>query len=137
MSFGAGIFDFMSSGLSVGERVYPLALPQRVELPAMTFQVISDRPLVSHSDAQDATTYTGIRYSVSRVQFNCYGSTYDQAEALCDELLALAVGYRGQWGDVEVDSVIADIRLDDWEGEPSLYRVIQDIEIGHRTAAGS
>lgn len=137
MSLGAGIFDFMSVGLSVGQRVYPLSLPQRAVMPALTYQVISDVPVVSHSDAQDHDTFTGTRYSVARVQFNCYGSTYDEAEALCDELLAYAVGYRGTWGDVEVDSVIADIRLDDRDEAPALYRVIQDVQIGHRTAAGS
>lgn len=137
MSFGAGIHDFMSSGLSVGARVYPLSLPQDATLPAMTYQVISDVPVVVHDDQQDHPGYTGARYSIARVQFNCYGSTYDEAEALCDELLSLAVGYRGLWGTVEVDSVLPETRLDDWEEAPVLYRAIQDLQIGHRTAASS
>lgn len=137
MSFGAGIFAFMSTGLSVGTRVYPLTLKQRGALPAMTYQVISDVPVVVHDDQQDHPAYTGTRYSVARVQFNCYGNTYDEAEALCDELLSLAVGYRGSWGAVEVSSVIPETRLDDWEEAPALYRVIQDLQIGHRTAASS
>lgn len=137
MSLGAGIFEFLSAGLSVGERVYPLALPQDVELPAITYQVISDLPTISHSTAQDSPTWTGVEHGFTRVQFNCYGSDYDEAQALCDELRAYAVGYRGYWGDVEVDSVIPDIRLDDWDETPGVWRVIQDITIGHRMAAAS
>ena len=137
MSFGAGIFDFMSLGLSVGERVYPLALPQDVTLPALTYQVISDVPTISHSTMQDNPTYTGLMHGFTRVQFDCYGSTYDEAEALCDELQALAVGYRGYWGEVEVDSVLPDIRLDDLDEGPGLFRVICDLIIGHRTIPGS
>jgi hypothetical protein len=137
MSLGAGIFDFMSAGLSVGERVFPLTLPQGVQLPALTYQVVSDVPTLSHSTAQDHPTYTGLERTVSRIQLNCYGSTYDEAEALCDELRVLTVGYRGYWGDVEIDSVIPDIRLDDFDEAPGIWRVIQDLMVGHRTAAGS
>lgn len=137
MSFAAGIFDFMSAGLSVGDRVFPLALPQDATLPALTYRIVSDVPTISHSTVQDHPTYTGSLRSDTRVQFDCYGSTYDEAEALCDELRALAVGYHGPWGDIEVDSVIPDIRLDDWDEAPAIYRVIQDFIVGHVTAAGS
>lgn len=137
MSLGAGIFDFLSSGLSVGERVYPLTLPQRVQLPAITYQVISDLTTVSHATMQDNPAWTGALHTFTRVQFGCYGRDYDEAEALCDELRAYAVGYRGTWGDIEVDSVRPDLRLDDWDEEPGLYRVIQDMVIGHRSLPGS
>jgi hypothetical protein len=128
----AGIVDFMSAGLSVGDRVYPLALPQDVDLPALAYRIVSDVPVISHSSQQDHVTYSGTRYSVTRVQFDCYALTYDEAEALADELLAYAAGYRGLWGSVEVDRVDPDIRTDDWDEAPRLYRVIQDIFVGHR-----
>jgi len=137
MSFAAGIYTFLSDNLSVGERVYPLTLPQGVTLPAITYQVVSDVMTTSHSTAQDHPTWTGLARSDSRVQFDCYGSTYDEAEALCDELRLLTVGYRGTWGEVEVDSVLPDVRLDDWDETPGVWRVIQDLIIGHRTAPGS
>jgi hypothetical protein len=136
MSLAAGIFDFMS-GLSVGDRVYPMSLPQGVELPALVYRVVSDVPTISHSTAQDHPTYTGIRHSFTRLQFDAYAESYDEAEALRDELVAYAAGYRGLWGDVEVDSVIPDLRLDDWDEAPVLYRVIQDLIVGHRAGASS
>jgi hypothetical protein len=133
VSLGAGICDFLEAGLGV--EVYPLALPQRVLLPAMTYRVVSDVPTISHATAQDHPAHTGAQRSDTRVQFECYGRTYDEAETLCDDLRALAVGYRGPWGDVEVDSVLPDIRLDDRDEAPDLWRVTQDLIIGHRTAA--
>lgn len=131
MSLGAGIHDYLSGTLSVGARVYPLALPEDVTLPAVTYQVVSQEPTISHSTMQDHPTYTGNRHQFTRVQFGCYGSTYDDAEALCDELLDVAVGYRGTWGAVEVDSVRPDLRLDDWDEAPGVYRVIADLIVGH------
>jgi hypothetical protein len=137
MSLGAGIFDFFDQ--LVGDRIYPLALPQEVELPAITYQIISDLPTISHSTMQDHPTHTGNRHAFTRVQFGCYDSTYDGAEALCDALNDLAVGFRGTWGTVEIDSVRPDIRLDDWDEEPNsgLYRAIQDLIIGHLAVPGS
>jgi hypothetical protein len=138
MSLGAGIFDFMSAGLSVGDRVYPLALPQDVTLPALIYRVVSDTPTMSHSTVQDSPTWTGAIRSDTRVQFEAYALTYDEAEALADELEAYAVGYRGLWGDVEVDQVYhAGVRLDDREEDPGLWRVLIDLIVGHRTAISS
>lgn len=137
MSLAAGIFDFLSTGLSLDGRVYPLTLPQDVTLPALTYQVISDIPTVSHSTIQDVPTFTGVRHAFSRVQFSCYDESYDGAEALCDELDQLAVGFRGMWGDVEVGSVIPDLRLDDWDEQPGLYRVIRDLIVSHTNQPAS
>jgi hypothetical protein len=134
MGLGAGIYAFLSAGLSVDERVYPLALPQDATLPALAWRVVSDVQTLSHSTDQAHPAATGARRSDSRVQFDCYGATYDEAEALRDELCALAVGYRGAWGDVEVDSVLPDLRLDDWDEAPAVYRAIQDLVVGHRAA---
>lgn len=131
MSLAAGIATFLE-GLSVGDRVYPLSLPQGATMPAVVYRVISDDPSVTHSDVQDHPTYTGVRHSFTRVQFDCMDETYDGAEALADELLDYAVGFRGLWGDVEIDSVRPELRLDDWDPDPALYRVIQDLVVGHR-----
>ena len=132
MSFGAGLFEFLSTGLSVGDRVYPLALPQDAELEALVWRVVSDVPAVTHSTAQDHPAHSVAVHRYTRVQFDCYGATYDAAEALCDELTAFLVGYKGSWDDREVDSVVADVRLDDWDEGPGIWRVIQDMIIGHR-----
>jgi len=130
MSLGAGIAEFFGDGLAVP--VSPMALPQGVQLPAVTYRVISDNPVITHSDAQDHPAYTGQQYSFTRVQFDCVAETYDAAEALRDELVFLASGFKGLWGDVEVDSVRPELRLDDWDPDVALYRVIQDLIVSHR-----
>lgn len=137
MSLAAGVFEFLSDGLSIGERIYPLTLPQDVTLPALTYRIVSDEPTISHSTDQQSPTFTGIRHAFTRVQFDAYADTYDDADALRDELVTVAVGYRGLWGEEEIDSVRPDIRLDDFEEAPALYRVIQDLIVGHRAGASS
>lgn len=137
MNMGAAIFAFLSENLSIGERVHPLSLPQKALAPAIAFKRISDVPVLTHDNAQSHPLYDGTLYVVSRYQFDCYGETYDDAEALADELVAVASGYSGMWGDVRVDRVDPDARVDDWDEGPKLYRVMQDLFIGHHTAAES
>ena len=136
MTFPAGIALFMSE-MSVGDRVAPISLPQGAETPFLVYKVISSTPDLTHDSAQDSPSFDGVRYTVDRVQFDCYGATYDEAVALADELLDHAAGYKGLWGDVEVDRVDPAIRVDDWDEGPGLYRVIQDLFVGHRSVPGS
>jgi hypothetical protein len=132
VSLAEGIHEFFSDRLSVGDRIYPLMLPQGATLPAVTYQTISDIFLTHHTTAQDHPVHTPMREQTTRIQFNCYGRTYDEAEALRNELLAVAVGYRGTWGDVEVGAVFADLGLDDFEPEPNHWRWLQDLIVKHR-----
>lgn len=129
MSLAAGIFDFLSNALSVGERVYPMTLPQGVAVPAVTYQRVSDDMLVTHDIAQDHPLYDGRHHKETRVQFNAYGDTYDDAEALSNELQAVITGYRGLWGDVPIESVRLALGLDDYEPEIGKYRFISDFYI--------
>jgi hypothetical protein len=126
MSLGAGIYDFLSGELSVGDNVFPLTLPQSVTLPAMTYQLVSETPTVTHDWQQDHPLYDGRRYEEARVQFNAYGRTFDEAEALSDELKAAITGYRGPWGDVQIESVLPALSLDDFEPETRNWRRITD-----------
>jgi hypothetical protein len=132
MSLAAGIFDFLSETLSVGDRVYPLSLPQGTELPAVTYQLISDSERVTNSTQHDHPTFDGEPLSRQRVQFNSYGRTYDEAEALDAELRSVAVGYRGLWGAVYVGSVLPMLALDDYEPSTNLYRRIRDLTVNFR-----
>jgi hypothetical protein len=129
LSLGAAIHEFLSSGLSVGERVYPRKLPQGVTLPAVTYQLIDDVPVSIHDLAQTHPLYTGKRYQESRVQFNCYADGFDQAEALSDELMTVITGAAGPWGDVRVGSVLPALSLDDYDELTQSWRRITDYMI--------
>lgn len=126
MSLAAGIYDFLSDTLTVAERVYPLTLPQSVTLPAMTYQLVSETPFTTHDWQQDHALYTGVHSQESRVQFNAYGDTYDAAEELARELEAAITGYRGPWGDVQIESVIPALALDDYDPDIQKWRRITD-----------
>lgn len=127
MSLGAGIFEFLSeAGLVVDDRIYPLTLPQGVSLPAITHQLVSDTPLPTHSWAQDHPSYDGRKYKEARVQFNAYGTTFDEAEAVANELEAAITGYRGLWGDVQIESVLPALSLDDYDVDTKSWRRISD-----------
>lgn len=129
MSLSAGIFAFLSDNLSVSERVYPLRLPEGVALPALTYQLVSEIPEPTHSWAQDHPTYDGRRYEEARVQFNAYGPDFDSAEALSDELKAAITGYRGAWGDVQIESVLPQLALDDYDPDTQVWRRVTDFLI--------
>lgn len=129
MSLAAGTYTFLSAGLSVGNRVYPLTLPQNATLPALTHQLVSELPVPTHQWAQGNPLYDGTRYKQARVQFNAYGDTFDEAESLSNELEALITGYRGLWGDVQVESVLPVYSLDDYEPNVGKWRRITDYYI--------
>lgn len=112
--------------LSIGERVYPLTLPQGVTLPALTYRLVSDVTAPEHQLAQGHPLYDGHRYQESRIQFDAYGDTFDDAEALSNELMTAITGYRGPWGNVQVESVLPDLSLDDYEPETNRWRRISD-----------
>jgi hypothetical protein len=132
MSLGEGIFEYLSSELSVGERVYPLTLPARAGLPAVVFQTIpAAGPLTTHGDQRGAgdpvPTNTG--YQRSRVQFGCWASTYEDAEALAIELFALLHGFTGPMGPVTIHSALGDLSQDDYDEDRRLYRRVADFMV--------
>jgi hypothetical protein len=137
VSLGAAIFTHLPDVLSVGERVYPMSLPQGAELPAVTWQLVSDDPLVSHDWAQDHPLYDARRYEQSRIQFSTWAGSFDDAEELAEELRTAITGYRGLWGDVQIESVLPVLSLDDYEPETGLFRRIGDYVIGWIDEAGS
>lgn len=137
MTLSTGVFSFMSAGLSVGDRVAPISLPQHADLPFLVYRVISVQVVITHQSAQDHPLFDGIRYCVARIQFDCYGGTHEEAEALADELLDYAAGFKGLWGELRVDRVDPAVRVADWDSDPGLHRVMQDLFVGYQQGPGS
>jgi hypothetical protein len=129
LSLGAAIYAHLPAVLSTGNRIYPLTLPQRVTLPAHVWQLVGDNPLLTHDNAQAHPLYSGARYEQSRLQFSTWANSYDAAEAASLELRTAITGYRGTWGDVEIESVEPVLSLDDYEPETGLFRRISDYTI--------
>jgi hypothetical protein len=63
----------------VGSRVYPLAIPQESDMPAIAYNRISN---------PDRWTQDGHHLYSPRYQFDCRGKVYDDALAVEDALVA-------------------------------------------------
>lgn len=96
MTLGDGLFAYLSSMLSVGDRVYPLTLPQGAVLPAVVYQLVGgEGPLHSHADAHDGTTPRGPSHQRSRVQLGCWAGMARGAELLVAEVERAGDGFTG------------------------------------------
>ena len=130
MSLEAGLYGYLSSTLSVGDRIHPGRLPQDVTLPALVYQLIpSTGPLYTHDG--DANT------DIVRVQLSCWGGTYDEALALLAELRAAVSGYSGAWDDVVVGHCLLEGWRDDVDEKTGAHRRLVDAVIQYQQEAAS
>lgn len=89
-----GIFSLLTGfpGVAalVGTRVIPVTLPEPPILPALTYQFAggSSQPTFETSGMQK-----------QRVQFDCWGQSYDDAASLRAALIAALNGYQGALSD--------------------------------------
>jgi hypothetical protein len=120
------MYDYLST-LSIGNRVYPRVLPKDAVLPAITYQVIpAVGPLKVHSDVHDGTGPPGGLFMRTRVQWDCWGDTYADAESLARELRHAIQGFSGMMGALEIGAVFVDIDMDSYDQEVGIYRRIMD-----------
>lgn len=75
----AAIIEASGSPSLIGERVYPLKLPQRPTLPAVTYQIISGPRRYTQDGAALPTTF--------RVQVEFWAGEYEEARAVRDAIL--------------------------------------------------
>jgi hypothetical protein len=94
----------------VGERIYPVTLPQGVTLPAIRYMQIDNPPELSHSGSSEL--------SHPRIQLTAVASTYATAEAIA-EALKLALHGSQRWGPGCVSWIASDV--DGYEPETGLY----------------
>lgn len=127
MILGDGLYAHLSSVLSVGDRVYPLTLPQGATLPAVVYQLVGgEGPLHSHGDAQSGES-AGATFQRSRVQLGCWAESARAAELLATEVEQAVDGFSGTWGAVPIASALMDTSLDDWRPDVGRYRRILDV----------
>lgn len=142
-SFAAGLYghlvppDPADPVLSCGNRVYPLLFPEGGTLPAVVYQVMpGEGALTTHADARGGADPLPVGFTRVRVQFGCWGASYDEAEALGEELVAKLDGFHGAWGDLVVGSVLFGGPLDDYDSTTFTWRRLHDALISYQPAAG-
>jgi hypothetical protein len=123
-----GLYAHLSSVLSVGDRVYPLTLPQGAVLPAVVYQLVGgEGPLHSHADSNDGTSPRTSSYQRSRVQLGCWADSARGAELLAAEVERAVDGFSGTWGLVPIASALVDLSIDDWRPDVGNYRRVVDV----------
>jgi len=100
------------SGLTalIGQRYYPVTIPQSCTLPAVAYQKISGARI--HAFSADIGSYP-------RMEFVCYGKTYESVSDVFEQLRSALQDYlnttMGGAGGLEVKAVLLDDEWDDYE----------------------
>lgn len=119
----ASIFTTLTgaSGVSaiVGSRVYPIILPQKTTLPAITYLRVSGAQEISLSG------HSGLESP--RIQVDCWATSYAQAKSLAAAVQAAMIASTA----FKVGSVSDRDLFDD---ETNVFRVSIDFNVWHRTA---
>jgi uncharacterized protein DUF3168 len=135
----AYLLDDVQIAALVGNRVYPLRLPQKVTLPAIVLTRISGLRF-AHLRGADALARP-------RYQVDCWAATHDAASrlgALCRQRLN---GYTGTWSDADSPATTIPVTiLLDADGDRDLFdedisggscRHSADYFVWHGTADGA
>lgn len=108
----------------VASRVYPLQLPQRPTLPAVTYRRI-DGPR-EHAMGADP----GLAHP--RIQVDSWGASYADTKAVATQVRGALQRWRGIAAGVEVLAVYLQGDEDGYEPETKQWRVRQDWIVWHR-----
>lgn len=107
----------------IGARVYPVQLPQRPTLPAITYQRISTLPTQDRGDA--AASHARTRY-----QFDCWAADYDGLLAVRTALVT-ALGTVAQASNPRIDVALQQSQSDGIDTAAGRWRVTMDYFIWH------
>lgn len=106
----------------IGDRLYPLAIPETGKVPAIVYQRIS---------APRTLSLTGESGSSPRIQLSCYAPSYKQAKQMA-MVLAQSLDYlRGTLGGRAKAAVLMAGYREDYEPETGRYRSDVDFFIMH------
>lgn len=113
-------------GLSalIGARLYPLTLPQRPTLPAVTYQRISTKTEPTRDEPHASLERP-------RFQFDIWGASYASARAVAQQL-RVALPMLAQASNPRVDVALLQDDQDAYEAETERWRAILDVFIWHQ-----
>ena len=124
MTAEQALFELLThdAGVSaiVGDRVYPVRLPDEVVLPAMVYAKVSCIRYASHGGPS--------KLASSRFQLDCYSADYLEAKRLALAAVAALHGKKG--GDIQ--AAFNDNETDGFSADDGVFRVTADILIWHR-----
>lgn len=119
MTVSAAIFKKLTEtpGVTdlVAQAVYPVRIPQGADAPYVIFQNIGSDPGVTHNEPAGATEHL--------FQFACFASTYEEAVALRDAVVAALDGQALETGD---NPTLEDSRDGELDAAVNLFRADAD-----------
>ena len=110
----------------VSTRVYPVRLPQKPTLPALSYTQISAVRVKDLSGPAGKAR--------RRIQIDSWATTAKGARDLADAVRQAVEPFYGSWADTEVGSISLDNEFETFEeeaGTVGLYRVMQDYIVAH------
>ncbi len=115
------VHEMLNGVASLSGKVYPLAIPDDIALPAAAYQVISDVPEYAHDGA--------VKLSLARVQVTLHAATYSAGVTLMKAVQTALSGYRGTLttSSVEIQHVFIDRIADTWE--PNFLLPVQQLDL--------
>jgi hypothetical protein len=129
-----GLFSYLSTygGLValIGDRVYPMHIPQEATLPCLTYQRISTPRHLTHQSSGATGDLASPRF-----QFDAWATTDDSAKAIVDQVRAALNGKTGEIGtapsNITVRAVLVENEVPEYFPEVRLYRCRSDYFIWH------
>ena len=126
MTIEEAIYSYLSgeAGITtiVGNRIYPMILPQDTDYPALTYFRVSGP---EHHDKDVA---------FPRIQISCWAEKYEEARTLAGEVKAAFQRLKGPMGDpgvAVIQGVFLNV-LDLYDNETQVYHMPVDIKLIHR-----
>jgi hypothetical protein len=104
-------------GTGDGARIYPLALPQKPDYPAVTYQVISSP---RHHDMDVA---------YPRIQYTTFTRTYGQAKELAGILRLHLQRFKGMLSGVHIKQIQYINAVEFYQDDAGVYYIPQDFKI--------
>lgn len=124
MTAEQSLFELLSHDAAVsalvGDRIYPVRLPDEVVLPAMVYAKASCIRYASHGGPS--------RLSSARFQMDCYSADYLEAKRLALATVAALHGKKGG----NIQAAFNDNETDSFSPDNGIYRVTADVLIWHR-----
>lgn len=110
----------------VGDRVYPVRLPEGTVLPAIAWQRISSQRAYTYDDFADTNPFV-----TARVQFACWATTALESIRIGEAILLALSGYEGDMSGQPIGSSFAVTEVDTYESETKLFRRLLDFFISY------
>ena len=122
------IYDILKNDSAVAalvvERIYPTLIPLDTDLPAISFNQISEFPINALTNDTDILK--------TRFQFDCIANTFDQAKAIGSAVIAVLQRYSGTAATIVVIDIEYNNRVDFQEPTSDQFRDTLDFIITYR-----